>query len=542
MASLAAASPIRREASFGRLAEWLRTPAGALAGLIAATLLARLGFAWLLGLGIDESYMVAAGRHLQLSYFDHPPAAWWMAWTAAHLAGNDSPFVVRLPFVLLFCGTTWLMFALTRRLFDARAGFWAAVLLNLAPVFGITTASWVLPDGPMLAALLAAALCLAAALEPAKTAQSWRRWLGVGLCTGLALFSKYTAVLDVGGAVLFLLTTPGGRRWLRRPHPYVAGMLALLVFSPVLIWNARHGWMSLLFQGGRAAGGRWHPFGPLTTLAGQSLFLLPWIWAPMMLCLGLAVRDRLSAARPADPRQWLLACLALPAIVLFLLISLRTRVLFHWASPGYVMLLPLLGAQIAARIRVHPALRAAVGATACLALVGVVVAGTEVRFNWLPDVIEDFGLGHDPDMGAVDWTSLRQALLRRGWLAHPGLIVATVRWHDAGKVDYALGGAAKVVCLGRDPREYGVIARTGADAGQDMLIVAPRYTLRGIRARLGGSFQAIEPLPEVMLLHAGRPAMILPLYLGRDFSSGAPLGHVQGPDQREAHATEQQKR
>ena len=51
---------------------------------------ARLLFAAALGLGIDESYMVAAGRKLQLSYFDHPPIAWWMAWGVAHLTGSES--------------------------------------------------------------------------------------------------------------------------------------------------------------------------------------------------------------------------------------------------------------------------------------------------------------------------------------------------------------------------------------------------------------------------------------------------------------------
>jgi 4-amino-4-deoxy-L-arabinose transferase-like glycosyltransferase len=75
------------------------------------TLLARLVFASALGLGIDESYMVASGRTLQLGYFDHPPLAWWMARAAAHVAGSESAFFVRLPFVLLFALTTWLMSA-----------------------------------------------------------------------------------------------------------------------------------------------------------------------------------------------------------------------------------------------------------------------------------------------------------------------------------------------------------------------------------------------------------------------------------------------
>src|ERR1700751_5210045 len=146
-------------------AAWLKTPAGGAAGLILATFLARLLFASALGLGIDESYMVAAGRKLQLSYFDHPPIAWWMARAAAYLTGSESAVVVRLPFIALFAITTFLMYRLTSALFSPEAGLWAAVLLNLVPVFGISSASWVLPDGPLLAALLGAAVCFVAALR-----------------------------------------------------------------------------------------------------------------------------------------------------------------------------------------------------------------------------------------------------------------------------------------------------------------------------------------------------------------------------------------
>ena len=136
-----------------------------MAVLIFGTFLARLLFASALGLGIDESYMVAAGRKLQLSYFDHPPIAWWLTWAAAHLTGSESPVVVRLPFIALFAVTTFLMYRLTSALFRPEAGLWAAVVLNLAPLFGISTSSWVLPDGPLLAALLGAAVCLVVALR-----------------------------------------------------------------------------------------------------------------------------------------------------------------------------------------------------------------------------------------------------------------------------------------------------------------------------------------------------------------------------------------
>src|ERR1700760_1173664 len=104
--------------------------------------------------------MVAAGRTLSLGYFDHPPASWWMSWGAAHLFGSEAPVVVRLPFILLFAGSQALVWRVGSMIADERAGLWAAAALNVSPVFGVTTGSWVLPDGPLDAALLGLVLCL----------------------------------------------------------------------------------------------------------------------------------------------------------------------------------------------------------------------------------------------------------------------------------------------------------------------------------------------------------------------------------------------
>ncbi|MDP3082535.1 MAG: glycosyltransferase family 39 protein, partial [Rubrivivax sp.] len=98
--------------------------------------------------------MAAAGREWSWSYFDHPPLSWWLSAGAAALFGSEAAIVLRLPFIALFALTTWLVFAWTREMFGERAGLWAAGTLNMAPVLGLTTGSWVLPDGPLLPALL----------------------------------------------------------------------------------------------------------------------------------------------------------------------------------------------------------------------------------------------------------------------------------------------------------------------------------------------------------------------------------------------------
>lgn len=344
-----------------------RTPLASLAVLIVATFLVRLIFAASLGLGIDESYMVAAGRRLQLSYFDHPSLAWWLARAAAYLAGSEAAIVVRLPFIALFALTTFLMYRLTALLWGARAGLWAAVVLNLVPVLSVTAGGWVLPDGPLLTALLGAAFCLVKALL-GKDRAGWGWWLAAGTCAGLALMSKYSAILTFFGAFIFLLTEPDGRRWLRRPQPWIAAIVAALVFAPVLLWNARHGWISIRFQGARAAQG-FHPFGPLLTTAGAALYLLPWIWLPLLLCGWQALRRG-----PRDEGRWLLLCLSAPPIVFFTAVSLWSRVLFHWTAPGYLMLVPLLGEAIARR----RGDRRWLAATAALVLFGMALVASEV--------------------------------------------------------------------------------------------------------------------------------------------------------------------
>lgn len=508
-ARLEAVSELRVSRGVRGLAGWVKTPAGGLALLVVGTLALRLVFAAALGLGIDESYMVAAGRRLQFGYFDHPPIAWWLAWGAAHLAGSDAAFVVRLPFIALFALSTVLMYRVTASLFGEWAGLAAAAGLNAAPVLGLTSASWVLPDGPLIAALLAALACLVRAL-PAQGRVSWGWWLGAGVCAGLALGSKYSAGLALAGAVIFLATEPVARRWLRRPQPYVASLTALMVFSPVLLWNARHGWVSFAFQGGRA-GGHFYAWGPLAALGGGALYFLPWIWLPLILCgIGAAWRG------PADRSRWLLLCLAAPPIVLFTAVSLVSHILFHWAAPGYLMLVPLLGQEIAQRWPTSRALRRAVVATGAFVVLGAAVFVGAVRFDWLAAAAPNFALAKDPTMAVVDWTGLRTELASRGFFERPGLAIAATRWLDAGKIDYALGGRVPVLCLCADPHEYGIIAPVARYAGKDVLIIAPRMNAAEIVARFGPLFHSIEPLPPLTLIHAGRPALSLTLCLGRD--------------------------
>lgn len=476
------------------------TPVRAVLAVIAAGTAVRLAFGWAIGLGIDESYMVAAGRVLRWGYFDHPPIAWWLSAGAARLFGSAAPVVVRLPFIAAFAGSCWLLFVLSRRLAGAGAGFWAVVAFNLAPVFGVATGGWVLPDGPLVLGLLGFAVCLLRALE--SDGRGW--WRAAGLAAGFAMLSKYSAALVILGAVAAMLITPAWRQRLRGPWPWIGAGVAVAAFSPVILWNLQSGWASFAFQGGRAAAARFNPAGPLIVLAGGAAFLLPWIWGPAVWAWGRALRDGRGAG-------FLLACMAAPPVVLFAVVALWSRqVLFHWAAPGYLFMLPLLGRFLAGCDGVWLRRAAAASAVVVVAALGVVTL--EVRTHAL-------ALPRDPALQAVDWTGLRPALEARG-LAQG--VIAAPNWSAMGKIDYALGPGFDVICLNVDARQYRFAPGPAERLGRDVLIIAPGQTTAQVVAAYGGVFAAIETLAPLSVDLPGRPATLFPVFLGRRLRAWPP--------------------
>ena len=481
--------------------------------LLVVTAAARLLFAASLGLGVDEAYTVATARHLALSTYDHPPLAWWLSGTAARLFGSESALIVRLPFIALFAASTWFAFASGRYLFNASAGFYAALVLNLAPVIGWTTGSFVLPDGPLIAAMLAALYALSHALFGERS-QSHLWWLAAGLCTGLACLAKLHGVFLLLGTGLFVLTSARHRHWLTSPWPYAAALVAAIVFSPVIIWNIQHDWVSFTFQAARARSTGLDLVGPFMALGGQALFLLPWLWVPLMMSLGRAIRSG-----PADDKSWLLFCLAIGPIAAFTLIALNgTRVLYHWAAPGYVFAAFLLGRDIASVFAGRSGsptvtanwLKATIASVAFILFAVIAIA----RSPWPASPV--FGLRPPPFplIETLAWTDAKAALTDRGLIGGRNRFVAAVRWHEAGRLDWVLGGAIPVLCLCADPRGYGIVNGNRAQIGNDGLIIGPNLELREVRVLLEPYFDTIETLEPITVRQARQPMVTLQVFRG----------------------------
>jgi 4-amino-4-deoxy-L-arabinose transferase-like glycosyltransferase len=485
--------------------------------MIFVTALGRVLLSSSLGLGVDEAYTVSTARQWSLSTYDHPPMAWWLAAGALQIFGTGSALAVRLPFIVLFAVSTWLAYQLGRQLFGARAGLFGALVLNLAPVIGWTTGSFVLPDGPLIAAMLLAAYCLSQALFGREgDAPFW--WLCAGAATGLACLAKLHGFFLLLGTGLFILTSAPHRRWLFSPWPYFAALVAALMFTPVILWNIQHDWVSFAFQAGRAKATKLNLAGPFIALAGQAAFMLPWVWVPVIMALGRAVR-----ANTADVKAWFLFCLAIGPIVAFTLVALNgTHVLFHWAAPGYVFAAILLGRDIAAveagqwgsRWVTEVWLKFCAGSIAVVLVAAVVLA----RVPWPQAPVAGIKPPLYPLHETLPWDDVRTELQARGLTDQAdksGLFVAAVRWHEAGRLDWALRGGLPVRCLCADPRGYGILYDNRAMIGRDALIIGPYIEDQEVRSLLGSYFDGIEALPPIAVRQAGQPMIPMQVYRGR---------------------------
>jgi 4-amino-4-deoxy-L-arabinose transferase-like glycosyltransferase len=297
-------------------------------GLAALTLL-RLLIAAGTPLAPDEAYYWTWSKVLAPGYLDHPPmiALWIRLGTA--LAGDD-PVGVRLlaPFACL-----------SGSLLAARAGgdllglghaqrLAVIVLLNATLMVGVGAVTMT-PDTPLLFFWTLALACFGRALRTGD--DSWL--IAAFAAIGLAFDSKYTAVLLLPAAAIWLVGGRGLGACLSSWRLWLAAGISLLITAPVLAWNDAHHFASFAKQGGRA--GDIHLSRALRFISelilGQLGLATPLI--AMLLVLGVWHLGRGARRAEQGARLVLLATL-IPALV-FLVHAAGDRVQANWPSVLY---------------------------------------------------------------------------------------------------------------------------------------------------------------------------------------------------------------
>jgi 4-amino-4-deoxy-L-arabinose transferase-like glycosyltransferase len=444
----------------------------ALWALIGVSTILRLVWAASLGAAYDEPYYFQYIQHPALSYFDHPPMVALVGASGLALTGDPfSVFGLRLGFIVLFAGSTWLMARLTARFYGPNAGVLAALALNISGYFGMAVATIAQPDGPLLFFWLLTLDRLAVALDDPDRLVPW---LGVGVAWGGAMLSKYHAVLLPAGVLLHMVFWPQARRCLRKPGPYLAAAIGLILFAPVIAWNATHNWASFLFQGGRATFSHQLRIDHLgAALGAESLYLFPWLWIAMVVLLVKLIR---RGPRAWDKDESFLICQAAPALVLFHAISVQRWIMPYWPLFGFVALMPLLGRAWAEGLKTCPAIRRRwITAAAIFPVLLAALVSAQANLGLLEDsqgrLLGMIAPKNDPTADMICWDEVAGELRRRGLLTEPRTFLFTDSWDRSAGLALATRGKAPVVCYHLEPRSYSFWSRPEDWVGRDGIFI-----------------------------------------------------------------------
>jgi dolichol-phosphate mannosyltransferase len=370
--------------------------------LIAGMAILRLWWAQRMELLPEEAYYWTYWKHPSLSYFDHPPMVAWTIGLGTFFFGHTE-FGTRLGFNLLSLLSTALVYGLGGIWFGRRAGAWAAALFAVIPLY-IGTGLLAFPDGPLIFFWLATMYAVTKAIDPLGTTRvllagphissrrTWFWWSMAGVAFGGAMLSKYTAVLLGVSLLVFLLMSPAYRHWLRRPQPWMAVLVALLVFSPVLIWNSQNQWASFLFQTTRTA--EIQDDAP-KDVAKFWLTQLAILTPVVFVLLGCAAAQGARSLWKRTGDGWSFAvCFSAPLFFVFAYTSLKRQVNINWTAPVFLSLLPAAGALLAAGATA-PGFqwrRWASAFTVGTVVIVVLLAATSTVFGW-PRVLHRGGPG-----------------------------------------------------------------------------------------------------------------------------------------------------
>ena len=214
----------------------------------------------------DELYQIAMSNHLAWGYVDVPPLAPFMLHIVRFIFGTSLFSIHLLP---ALSGT--IVIFLTYKMVRVFQGNSFALAFALIPVtfFCSIFGSIYIYDVFDLLFWNLMIICL---LQLIKT-DNKKWWIFFGVCAGFALLTKITVVFLGAGIVISMILTKE-RKNFKCVQFWFAGLIALLIFSPYLIWNACNGFPTLEFFGNYTHGKLVH-MSILFYLKEQVIIMLP---------------------------------------------------------------------------------------------------------------------------------------------------------------------------------------------------------------------------------------------------------------------------
>lgn len=316
-----------------------------------------------LDLSPDEAHYWEWSRRLDLSYYSKGPIIAYLIYLGTSLFGNNV-FGIRIMAVILSALSSIILYILGKNLYDEKVGLSSAVLIQMVPLFstfgvifttdspfiffwifslflfskavnispvieednGATPAHASLSNSPSLPFTKGGT----GGLPVSKDGFNMIYWRLLGLSIGLGLLTKYTMAFFYLCGFLFLLVSKKDRKLLFTRGPYLALIISLIVFSPVIIWNTNHDWVIFKHTAGQAhmAEGIRISLKSFFEFLGSQFGVI----TPLLLVLIIVSVWKFRKMSRGNFLFWF----SIPVLVFFLLKSCQGKVEANWALSGYL--------------------------------------------------------------------------------------------------------------------------------------------------------------------------------------------------------------
>lgn len=391
-------------------------------------------------LGNDEVYYWTYARYPDLSHFDHPPMVGLVIQFFSLNLLLDSEFFLRLASVILGTLNTFLIFMIGKEIKNNLTGLYAALLYTASFYGFILTGTFILPDTPQGFFWLGTMYLLIRSLPDDQVTTRSRNFLfAAGVFAGMALLSKYHSFFLLGGVFMYILFN--NPKWFLVKETYLAFLVSIMIFSPVIIWNADHDFISFTFHENRIDPEGWgirtEYF--LTEVIGQIFYNNP---VNVLIILSAFIALFRGKHFLESKYLRLILWLSLPLVIIFTGFSLFRSTLPHWTGPAYYGFILIAAAWLAHPGREDSRLHLIpwpVAVSLCILALFVSVAVTQIRYGWIP--LKKWKV-EDVTADLAGWKQLGEKFAPLAkwdedhYLMAKDSPILTFRWFPAANLDY----------------------------------------------------------------------------------------------------------
>ncbi len=279
----------------------------------------------------DEAHYWEWSRRLDLSYYSKGPLIAYLIYIGTYFFGDTVLGVSFFAIVFSFLSSFFLFLA-GKELYDTKTGVVAGVAYQIIPLFSIYGVLFTI-DSPFIFFWILSIFLFLKSLnlcKPSNKSGNIILWILLGISIGLGLLAKYSMAFFYICAFLYMIFHKEKRKLLFTKNPYVSFLISMLLFLPVIIWNAKNNWVTLRHTAGQAhtSDGLQFQIKDFIEFIGSQFGVI----TPLLLII---IIYSLFLYRKKETGNFLF-WFSIPVLVFFILKSIQGKVQGNWPMPGYI--------------------------------------------------------------------------------------------------------------------------------------------------------------------------------------------------------------